>query len=995
MNGVLSRLLLAALVLVAAIPDSWAQFGQNKISYHDHEWQVYEAPHFNVYYYPSVEPFLEEIVSDAESAYLSISQQLDHELRFRVPLVIYKTHGEFLQTNITLSSLPEAVGAFAEPVQYRMVLPIDEPPDKLYKLIAHELTHIFQYSMFYDGYLGRALRSNPPTWLMEGMASYIANDEDNLDRMAIRDAVANNVLPPIQALGVLSFLTYRYGHAVFDYIEQEHGKEGLRSFLFEFKKVLLTNNIGKAIKEAFGYDIDEFNRRFNRYLRNKYFPVLLEKKSPDEYGTEIRFKRSQFNFSPTLSPSGELVAALAAPKMDIDLVVLSAEDGSEVKNLTKGWTNKYTYLATEAPAGRRDISWSPTSDRIAVFARREDQWPLLIFDALSGKIVEDIVFGDIYECAGPIYSPDGKRVAFEGNRNGVVDIFEIDLETREIRNLTQDDFFDANPWYSDDARTLLYNRRIGSYWKVFSVDLSDPSKKTQLTFGPSSDLQPSYSRDGKTIYFASDRGEYGVFNIHALDLETGDLSQYTDVVGGCFVPVEMAERDGERNMVFGAYFNGTFRLYRMPLLAPELKVAAGDRLEIAGESEPFAPDLQLSVDNDKKAKYKPKWDIDLPDIGVGVADDGTFLANAALQFTDLLGNQRIFVSAASVADYGSYNLTYYNLKRRYNWGATAYDYRDYYVSYTTGQRIRRQNQQTGAAFLLQYPFTRNYRFETSAGLIDSSTNQAYADSNAPGGVGFVQYSNRFAMVSAAFVGDTTRWQGYRPFQGKRFRIAATYGHRLSGTFQGNLTEARFDYRAYKQLTRRSTLAWRLFTVYNFGDYEPSYAFGGLNELRGYEFRDFFGSKIAGTNLELRFPLVDQLRFPGFPWPQIRGFLFVDVGAAWFDDFWYDPELQEVSGYGTADEVRFRHAGVRFDPATGVVPFKFWDSDNNRLRDGRASYGAGFQFIFLGGLQFNWVWAYRAPYTQFLIDLDDPSGGLIEEEVSGRGVRSEFYITYDF
>jgi len=250
------RLLIVVLLLAGSVGFSVAQFGKNKITYESHKWLVYESPHFNVHYYASIDPFLADVVSYAESAYLKLSKDLDHELKFRVPLVLYKTHGEFLQTNITLSDLPEGVGAFAEPVQYRMVLPIDEPPDKLYKLIAHELTHIFEYSMFYDGYLGRALRSNPPTWIMEGLASYLAQDEDNLDRMAIRDAVVNNILPPIQALNVVTFLTYRYGNAIFDYIEQEHGIEGLRSFLFEFKKVLLTGSVGRAIKEAFGYDID-------------------------------------------------------------------------------------------------------------------------------------------------------------------------------------------------------------------------------------------------------------------------------------------------------------------------------------------------------------------------------------------------------------------------------------------------------------------------------------------------------------------------------------------------------------------------------------------------------------------------------------------------------------------------------------------------------------------------------------------------------------------
>jgi len=58
------------------------------------------------------------------------------------------------------------------------------------------------------------------------MASYLAKDEDSLDQMVIRDAVVNNILPPVQQLNQLSFLTYRYGHAIFDFIEQEHGRKG-------------------------------------------------------------------------------------------------------------------------------------------------------------------------------------------------------------------------------------------------------------------------------------------------------------------------------------------------------------------------------------------------------------------------------------------------------------------------------------------------------------------------------------------------------------------------------------------------------------------------------------------------------------------------------------------------------------------------------------------------------------------------------------------------
>ena len=134
------------------------------------------------------------------------------------------------------------------------------------------------------------------------------------------------------------------------------------------KKVLLSNNIGKAIKESFGYDIDEFNRRFNRYLRKKYFPVLLEKKSPDDYGDRDRRFPEEATTSP--SPRRSLRPASSSRRspcrgMDIDLVIIAAEDGKRVRNLTKGWTNDYRELVTAVFEGKRDLSWSPTADEVA------------------------------------------------------------------------------------------------------------------------------------------------------------------------------------------------------------------------------------------------------------------------------------------------------------------------------------------------------------------------------------------------------------------------------------------------------------------------------------------------------------------------------------------------------------------------------------------------------------------------------------------------------
>ena len=55
-------------------------------------------------------------------------------------------------------------------------------------------------------------------------------------------------------------------------------------------------------------------------------------------------------------------------------------------------------------------------------------------------------------------------------------------------NLTDDNYFDTNPVWSPDGNTILYNRRIGGYQKIFLIDAADPSRKTQLTYGASADI---------------------------------------------------------------------------------------------------------------------------------------------------------------------------------------------------------------------------------------------------------------------------------------------------------------------------------------------------------------------------------------------------------------------------------------------------------------------------------------------------------------------------
>ncbi len=234
-RGTVAPMALALLVLFlgVSVEEAFGQtpyvpyFGKNRIRYNDFKWNIYKTDHFEIYYYPEIEKQLERVTSYAESAYQQVSSDLKHDLAFKVPLVLYKTESEFQQQNIEPGELPEGVLAFAEPYRDRMVLPIDEPSDALYRLITHELTHIFEFDIIPRSLLHRQL----PLWVDEGLSDYMTGYWQPFDLMTVRDAAIADIIPSMSDFEGVAFvdgrLPYNLGHAAFEFIESRWGKEGL------------------------------------------------------------------------------------------------------------------------------------------------------------------------------------------------------------------------------------------------------------------------------------------------------------------------------------------------------------------------------------------------------------------------------------------------------------------------------------------------------------------------------------------------------------------------------------------------------------------------------------------------------------------------------------------------------------------------------------------------------------------------------------------------
>ena len=908
----------AALVLTLAVGSATAQqsqfgpyYGKNKVQYDHPDWQVYRSPHFEVYYYPEFEEHLGRVVSYAESAYERVSNELKHEISFPIPLILYKTFSEFAQTNLFPSEVPEGVLAFAEPVRDRMVLPIDEPPDQLQRLIIHELTHIFEFDI-----IPRSLvRRSVPLWIDEGLSDYMTGQWGALDLMTIRDAAMTDEIPTFEELNLgFSRAPYNFGHAIFEFIEERFGKEGVRQFLFSLHRAVVAGVGADVYEQSFRMSPDEFDRQFQNWLKERFKPYR-DKERPTDYSRDYAPNpRRQGKWVAALtaapSPSRDLVAVLSYNRRDaeLDVVLLSAKDGSVIRNLTPGYSGDFEYI----PLGGQDaflgasIAWTADGQHVGFFGRYQKRRALVMVNVLTTKVDRRYIM-QLDRAAFPNFSPDGKYVYFSALQDGVGDVFRMDLETEELTNLTQDEFRDKFPIVDPDNEWLYYARRISGQDKLYRLRLDNPSEKEQLTFGPYDDAAPAFSVDGKLLFHVSDEDDK-IFNLRSLDLETGDIIQYTDTLGGNFAPAVVLDDADNEQLLFTSYYKGQYGLYRLSLEEPVKEITADQIIRTEGPVIDFVPPVlhQMIPENKrKKGQFEKLYVAGAPPIAVGVNSDGSFFGGTGISFTDVLGDQNFSFFALSVREFRNYSGNWTNLGHRLQYALAGFHATSFFFTnpFIIGQPLNlfsRQGEiatlsQSGASFTGIYPLDRFRRFELRTGVIRQSTGfrDPFLDPDIntegigfdPGGFDAFQASldARFPTgtilpLGVAYVTETTRFRNFGPLAGSTMMLSATVSP--GGPFLARRT-FQADVRKYLQLTGSSLAAFRLRGFHSTGENPDFFWFGGDNTMRGYPFQGFVGNRGFHGNAELRFPIADALLTPmGFLGP-LRGTLFGNMGGAAF------------------------------------------------------------------------------------------------------------------
>ena len=627
------------------------------------------------------------------------------------------------------------------------------------------------------------------------------------------------------------------------------------------------------------------------------------------------------------------------------------------------------------------MSWAPSGDRLAYFVRTEKHRTLILQNAVNGKIEQRFPLPQLDSPESPDMSPDGRFIVFSALAGAVGDIYLLNVETKELQNLTNDEFADYAPTYSPDGKYLVYMSRISGNDKLFRFDF-DTKKRTQLTFGTHDDAAAQFLEDDTLVFSSTatdpakpiepDVARNGnIYNLWTLNLKSGELRQYTDALTGNLSPVVLRENVDESRVAFVTYQKGEYGVHTLVPKEPVTTAATADFGAPGPVIDFQAPLTHTLVEENakKKGRFEKMFLDGRPPVAVGVTSGGNIFGGTQVTFSDVLGDQQFNVFASSISQYRTISGSYVSLKRRFQFALQGYSQSEFYYGAYAGtlydpglgfldpdDAIATRTMRGGTAFGI-YPFNKYNRIEVFGGVVnyqeeyDNEALQQYADAYQQQYYGGSVFRNGTAVpIGASLVRETTIFREFGPLAGDSIRATYTVSPKIGNSLENQTVDV--DGRYYLRLAGSGLLALRAKGFTSWGQDPNYFYFGGNQELRGYEYLEFAGNKGWFANAELRFPLVQAFLTPIGVLGGIRGTFFAGIGGARFDGV--------DSQFSTDKDLSYQPiVGYTFDATTQTFLPVYGDEQTIsgfRLVDGRASYGVGLQTFMLGfPIHFDWSW----------------------------------------
>ena len=257
-------------------------------------------------------------------------------------------------------------------------------------------------------------------------------------------------------------------------------------------------------------------------LRYKFanFAGYLKYVGPDDLLLSVRLDEEDLR-----------LARLAMRREPLELALLDLPDGSLVRPVVAGRRLVYAQSTTMEEIWR---SQDGVEERHPVTSTRGDE--------------------------GARFSPDGARMAFISRRSGQSEIWLARADGGGAAQVTTLGGIDHVSWAPDGTWLVFSRREAATFAAIYTVPASGGAAR-RLTDGAATDLRPSVSRDGRRVYFSSNRT--GQREVYRMTTDGGEVAAMSS--GGGDFPQETADGQAVVFLRQGGTLRGFGPLWLVPV----------------------------------------------------------------------------------------------------------------------------------------------------------------------------------------------------------------------------------------------------------------------------------------------------------------------------------------------------------------------------------------------------------------------------------------------
>ena len=208
---------------------------------------------------------------------------------------------------------------------------------------------------------------------------------------------------------------------------------------------------------------------------------------------------------PTATPMGGGYGQIAfsSDSTGVPQIWLINTDGSGLKRITK------------IQGGACQSDWSPDGSRLVFISpcqENKDMYEgssMYVVDSDGGGLTPlPTIGGGDYD---PSWSPDGTKIAFTSLRNGNrPQIFVIDLETNEVRQLSEELNRDFHPAWSADGTQIIFATLRNGPLQIWTMAADGTDQNLFSRSGNKLNTHPVWSPDGQVVIYTQKDSETSI-----------------------------------------------------------------------------------------------------------------------------------------------------------------------------------------------------------------------------------------------------------------------------------------------------------------------------------------------------------------------------------------------------------------------------------------------------------------------------------------------------